>query len=159
MIQKVPGTFDLDIPGLGFLDNNAGSDVCLSTPLTLTSHDVLADQSWYQHLAPSVAGRDACCLVSLVYSGTPLKRVNSCIRTHHQANPLLTLDLPPSLSSRVLNALKADPVSVDLRNLTPHFYRLAERCLQLYYEEEIVEILLDVCALPCIRYRRSRTDL
>lgn len=28
-IQKVPGTFELDVPGLGFLDNNAGADVCL----------------------------------------------------------------------------------------------------------------------------------
>lgn len=26
--QKVPCTFDLNVPGLGYLDNNAGGDVC-----------------------------------------------------------------------------------------------------------------------------------
>lgn len=30
--QKVPCTFDLDIPGLGYLDDNAGGDVCLPSP-------------------------------------------------------------------------------------------------------------------------------
>lgn len=26
--QKVPCTFELDVPGLGYLDDNAGGDVC-----------------------------------------------------------------------------------------------------------------------------------
>ena len=27
--QKLPCTFELDVPGLGFVDGNAGADVCL----------------------------------------------------------------------------------------------------------------------------------
>ena len=34
--QKVPCTFDLDIPGLGYLDENAGGDVPL--PLSISFH-------------------------------------------------------------------------------------------------------------------------
>jgi len=82
---------------------------------------------------------------------------------------LITLDLPPALSPRVLNALTADPVSVDLRALAPHFYGLGARVLELFEDEELVEgldarerglveggvlgeVLVDVCALfSCLR--------
>jgi hypothetical protein len=43
-----------------------------------------------------------------------------------------------------MNALKADPRTVDLRSLAPHFYRLAVRILELFEEEEMAEILTDV---------------
>ena len=32
--QKLPCTFQLDVPGLGFIDGNAGGDVSLSRALT-----------------------------------------------------------------------------------------------------------------------------
>lgn len=57
--------------------------------------------------------------------------------------PLVTLDLPPALSQRVLNALKADPRTVDLRSQAPHFYSLAVRMLELFEEEGLVDVLLD----------------
>lgn len=57
-----------------------------------------------------------------------------------------------------MNALKADPRTVDLRSLAPHFYRLGVRILQLFEEEEIMEVLSDVgntvscelCAGTCV---------
>ncbi|EON69047.1 DNA replication complex GINS protein PSF3 [Coniosporium apollinis CBS 100218] len=55
--------------------------------------------------------------------------------------PLLTLDLPTSLSPRVLNALKADPRTVDLRALAAHFYALGARMLELFEEEEVGDVL------------------
>lgn len=58
---------------------------------------------------------------------------------------LVTLDLPPALSSRVMNALKADPRTVDLRALAPHFFGLGARMLELFEEEEWVEVLSEVC--------------
>ncbi|OAL68083.1 DNA replication complex GINS protein PSF3 [Trichophyton rubrum] len=82
--QKVPCTFELDVPKLGFLDGNAGGD---------------------------------------------------------GLSPLVTLDLPKALSEQVMNALKADPRTVDLRALAPHFYRLGCRILQLFEEEEMVDVL------------------
>lgn len=57
---------------------------------------------------------------------------------------IVNLDLPETLSPRVLNALKADPKSVDMRALAQHFYGLAARVLDLFEEEEIVDILTEV---------------
>ena len=56
----------------------------------------------------------------------------------------MALDLPGALSTRVLNALKADPRSVDLRSLAPHFYGLGAKTLNLFEEDEIVEVLTEV---------------
>ena len=56
----------------------------------------------------------------------------------------MTLDFPPALSQRVVNALKADPATVDLRAQAPHFYALGARILELFEEEEMVEVLLEV---------------
>ena len=60
------------------------------------------------------------------------------------SSPIVNLDLPTSLSPRVLNALKADPRTVDLRVLAPHFYELAARTLDLFEEDEIVDVLSEV---------------
>lgn len=57
---------------------------------------------------------------------------------------LVTLDMPDALSERVMNALKADPRTVDLRALAPHFYHLSERILELFEEEEMVDVLTNV---------------
>ncbi|KXG52987.1 GINS complex [Penicillium griseofulvum] len=56
---------------------------------------------------------------------------------------LVTLDMPDALSERVMNALKADPRTLDLRALAPHFYNLSERILELFEEEEMVDVLGD----------------
>ena len=57
---------------------------------------------------------------------------------------LATLDLPQALSQRVMNALKADPKTVDLRAQAQHFYNIGARMLELFEEEEMVETLTDV---------------
>ena len=59
------------------------------------------------------------------------------------SQPLCTLDLPSSLAPRVLNALKADPKTVDLRSLAAHYYELAARVLELFEEEDIVDVLME----------------
>lgn len=61
---------------------------------------------------------------------------------------MTTLDMPNALSTRVLNALRADPRNVDLRSQAPHFYNLGARMLDLFEEDEIVEVLTNVgCVL------------
>lgn len=57
---------------------------------------------------------------------------------------LVTLDPPAALAPRVLNALRADPRTVDLRALAPHFYNLGARILDLFEEDEMIEVLSDV---------------
>jgi GINS complex subunit 3 len=70
---------------------------------------------------------------------------NSSVYTIHSqslnTSSLVTIDPPSALSPRVLNALKADPRTVDLRALAPHFYNLGARILELFEEEEMIEVL------------------
>ncbi|KAL6717635.1 DNA replication protein [Lecanora helva] len=109
--QKVPCTFDLDIPGLGYLDENPGGDIKSGTRVSLPL--------WLSTLLA-------------------VQRLGS------SQQPLCSLDLPPAISPRVLNALKADPKTVDLRSLAGHFYDLAAKVLELFEEEEIVDVLSEV---------------
>ena len=62
------------------------------------------------------------------------------------SNSLLSMDLPASISDRVLNALKASPQNVDLSTQAPYFYKLAALALELFEEDEIVEVLIEVCS-------------
>lgn len=55
--------------------------------------------------------------------------------------------MPDALSERVMNALKADPRTVDLRALAPHFYHLSERILELFEEEEMADVLIEACSI------------
>lgn len=57
---------------------------------------------------------------------------------------MATIDMPAALSQRVVNALKANPRTVDLRAQAPHFYNLGARMLELFEEDEMVGVLLDV---------------
>ena len=56
---------------------------------------------------------------------------------------LVTADLPQCLSTRVVNALKADPRTVDIRALATHFYALGARMLDLFEEDELADVLSD----------------
>ncbi|EGD91036.1 DNA replication complex GINS protein psf3 [Trichophyton rubrum D6] len=105
--QKVPCTFELDVPKLGFLDGNAGGDIKTGSKVELP-----------------------------LWLGEML-----AVGARQGLSPLVTLDLPKALSEQVMNALKADPRTVDLRALAPHFYRLGCRILQLFEEEEMVDVL------------------
>ncbi|EFY99374.1 GINS complex protein [Metarhizium robertsii] len=53
----------------------------------------------------------------------------------------LTLNLPPCLSDQVINALKADPRAVALRDQSPHFYGVGVRMLDLFDERELGAVL------------------
>lgn len=57
---------------------------------------------------------------------------------------LASLDMPNALGPRVLNALRADPKSVDIRAQAQWFYGLSERMLDLFEEEETVATVIDV---------------
>ena len=57
---------------------------------------------------------------------------------------MATLDPPPALSQRVINALKADPKTVDLRAQATHFYALGARILELFEEDGLADVLIEV---------------
>ena len=60
------------------------------------------------------------------------------------SSSLATLDMPTALGLRVMNALRADPKSVDVRAQALFFYGLGERMLELFEEEAMGELLTDV---------------
>ena len=57
------------------------------------------------------------------------------------ARSFANLNLPPALSDEVVQALKADPRSVALRDRSAHFYFLASRMLDLFEERELGTVL------------------
>ncbi|KAI1002695.1 hypothetical protein K3495_g5504 [Podosphaera aphanis] len=105
--EKVPCTFELAAPRLGYL-NNAGHALKAGTHIELPL--------W---LAEMLAVSSASATTSLV-----------------------TLDVPPCLAPRVMNALKADPLSVDIRALAQNFYGLGARILELFEDDEICDVLM-----------------
>lgn len=46
--QKLPCTFEIDVPGLGYLDGNPGSTVMHSCDQLYLNADEMQGQSWYQ---------------------------------------------------------------------------------------------------------------
>jgi GINS complex subunit 3 len=53
----------------------------------------------------------------------------------------LTLNLPPCLSDQVINALKADPRAVAVRDQCAHFYGIGVRMLDLFDERDLGVVL------------------
>lgn len=107
--QKVPCTFELTVPGLGYLEGNMSGDIKQGSKVELP-----------------------------LWLGEMLALSHSL-----NTSAFLTLDPPSALAPRVMNALKADPRTVDLRALAPHFYNLGARILELFEEEEMIEVLSD----------------
>lgn len=130
--QKVPCTFELSVPNMGYLQGNPGEDVCVS-PI---SSDIPTQTD----------------LLSQIKQGSKVELPLWLAEMLAVSNPsgnssLATLDLPQALSQRVMNALKADPKTVDLRAQAQHFYNIGARMLELFEEEEMVDILTDVSSI------------
>lgn len=65
---------------------------------------------------------------------------------------MIVFDLPAPLQTRVINALEADPRSVDLRAQAPHFYALGAKILELFEDDVIVGVLLKVSLMTYRNY-------
>ncbi len=57
---------------------------------------------------------------------------------------MVSLDFPAPLEQRVINALKADPKTVDLRAQAPHFYALGARIMEVFDDRAVLNTLLNV---------------
>ncbi|RPB23783.1 DNA replication complex GINS protein-like protein psf3 [Terfezia boudieri ATCC MYA-4762] len=99
--QKIPCTFNISVPGLGYLESPTLRDLSTGTTVLL-----------------------------------PLWMASQIILARIRNTTLLEFDVPQALSPRVINALKADPRSVDLRALATHFYGLGIKTLELLSDEE-----------------------
>ncbi|EFW98858.1 gins complex subunit [Grosmannia clavigera kw1407] len=107
--EKIPCEFQIDVPGLGYLDQTPSHSLRRGTRL-----------------------------------GLPLWLAEMLALAHSASDdnpPFLTLNLPPALTNDVVQALKADPRSVPLRDQSAHFYSLATRILDLFEERDLAVVL------------------
>lgn len=58
-----------------------------------------------------------------------------------EGKSFVTFDLPPALGNDVVQALKADPRAVPLRDQSAHFYGLATHMMELSEEKELAAAL------------------
>lgn len=122
--QKVPCTFELAVPQLAALNGGAGVEAGTKLELPLWLGEMLA--------------------VS--------KPGGSSGASSSAAQSLAALDMPAALGARVLNALRADPRAVDIRAQAPWFYALGERMLELFDDEDLIEVLEEVSVkVWCLR--------
>ncbi|KAK6362974.1 DNA replication protein [Orbilia blumenaviensis] len=107
--QKIPCTFEVDVPGLGYLDGNDNADMKAGTKLEMPI--------W---LAEILAVSEQLGTKTFIHT-----------------------NIPHALSAPVMNALKANPLSVNLRDLATHYYSLGERMVNLVEdaEDELVDTL------------------
>jgi GINS complex subunit 3 len=119
--SRLPCTFTLDVPGLGYLEAPSTTTVG-NTP------------------APPHALKSGSTITLPLWLGTLLAVSNS---SNPALSPFVTLDFPSSLSPLVLNALKASPIAIDLRSQNANFYELATTILELFEEDELVDVLSD----------------
>ncbi|KAK3376441.1 hypothetical protein B0T24DRAFT_219510 [Lasiosphaeria ovina] len=110
--EKIPCTFQLDVPDLGYLDN---------TPTqTLKTGSRIALPLWLAEM---------------------LAIASSSGDLDEQGKSFVTFDLPPALGNDVVQALKADPRAVPLRDQSAHFYGLATHMMDLSEEQELATVL------------------
>ncbi|CAK7211461.1 DNA replication protein [Sporothrix curviconia] len=114
--EKIPCEFQIDVPGLGYLDQTPSHTLKAGTRLQLPL--------W---LAEMLA----------------LANNDSNAASSDDAKPFLTLNLPPALRHDVVQALKADPRAVPLRDQSAHFYSLATRMLDLFEDADLAAVLRD----------------
>lgn len=123
---EVPCKFLHDIPGLGYLENNPGGTIHVNTQLKLPL--------W---LARVLAIIDA--------SSTSDDIGNADIfNTEQQFTPFLNMLTPETFTNKVINAIKTDPISLDLHSINPYFYALAIKWIELFSDKDLAEIVSDL---------------
>ncbi|KAK5662391.1 hypothetical protein OQA88_8301 [Cercophora sp. LCS_1] len=103
--EKIPCTFQLDVPDLGYLDNTPDQ--------TLKAGSRIALPLWLAEM------------LAIANTGD------------EQGKSFVAFDLPKALGNDVLQALKADPRAVPLRDQSAHFYSLATHMMDLSEEPEL----------------------
>ncbi|KAL8369979.1 hypothetical protein RB595_000373 [Gaeumannomyces hyphopodioides] len=112
--EKIPCEFQIDVPELGYLDNSPSHALKAGTRVNLPL--------W---LAEMLA----------------LANTSDPDDPRGAASSFVSLNLPAPLADEVVQALKADPRSVPLRDRSPHFYALAVRILDLFEERDLAAVL------------------
>lgn len=102
----------MSVLNLGHLNNSPGQDLIAGTKLSLPL--------WLAEL---------------------LALANTAGNPNDDAKPFVNLSLPDALSNECVQALKADPRAVQLRQRSINFYGLATRLMDLFEERELNGVL------------------
>ncbi|KAF3765367.1 hypothetical protein M406DRAFT_256242 [Cryphonectria parasitica EP155] len=113
--EKIPCEFNVSVLNLGHLNNNPGEDLKAGTKLSLPL--------WLGEMLA---------LASTSASGST---------NDDDTKSFVNLSLPDALSSECIQALKADPRAVQLRQRSINFYGLATRLMDLFEERELDSVL------------------
>ncbi|EJT82180.1 hypothetical protein GGTG_02154 [Gaeumannomyces tritici R3-111a-1] len=112
--EKIPCEFQIDVPELGYLDNSPSHGLKAGARVNLPL--------WLAEM------------LALANTSDPNDPRGA-------ASSFASLNLPSPLADEVVQALKADPRSVPLRDRSPHFYALAVRILDLFEERDLAAVL------------------
>lgn len=123
---EIPCKFLHDIPGLGYLENNPGGSIHANTQLKLPL--------W---LARVLAIIDASTASDDVGN-------NDIFNSEQQFTPFLNMLTPETFTNKVINAIKTDPISLDLHSINPYFYALAIKWIELFSDKELADIVSDL---------------
>ena len=126
--QKLPCTFTLTVPRLGHLESpqNANQPITSGTKLYL----------------PLWLG------VMLA-----LSNANSASNGGPGGEGMVEMDFPACLERKVINALKADGRAVDLRGLNAHFFGVGGRVLEVFEDEGVEGVLVEVSSSSSVLVR------
>ncbi|CAI4739030.1 BDC_1c_G0047960.mRNA.1.CDS.1 [Saccharomyces cerevisiae] len=113
---EFPCKFQYDIPGLGYLENNPGRPITKNTKLNLPL--------WLARILAIVGGDEA--LVD------------------EEPVPFVELLPPDMFSTKVMNAIKTDPVALDLHSINSHFFSLAIKWIMLFSEKELANVVSEL---------------
>ncbi|AJU02086.1 CDN_1a_G0047380.mRNA.1.CDS.1 [Saccharomyces cerevisiae] len=111
-----PCKFQYDIPGLGYLENNPGRPITKNTKLNLPL--------WLARILAIVGGDEA------LIDEEPV--------------PFVELLPPEMFSTKVMNAIKTDPVALDLHSINSHFFSLAIKWITLFSEKELANVVSEL---------------
>ncbi|SCU82672.1 LAMI_0C00408g1_1 [Lachancea mirantina] len=110
---KVPCKFNCSVPGLGYLEGNAGHPI---------KKDSKAELPLWLARILAIIGAET-------------------VENEEEELPFVELMVPDLFSSRVLNAIKSSPTSLDVHSLSAHFYELAIKWATLFSDRRLVNVL------------------
>lgn len=110
---EFPCKFQYDMPGLGYLEGNPGRPIQKNARLNLPL--------WLARILAIVGGSED-------------------EEDPEEAVPFVELLPPEIFSTKVINAIKADPVTIDLHSISSHFLTLSLKWISLFGEEDLASI-------------------
>lgn len=117
---EVPCKFQYSMPGLGYLEGNAGKPIEKNAKLALPL--------WLARVLAIVGGEGD----------------EDGFADDEDALPFVELSRPDMFSAKVVNAIKAGPASLDLHSVNAHFYMLAIKWIALFGDAELGAVVTEL---------------